>query len=313
MLLLYKGEGFDANFYHHSGVDIDHSFLLEDGRKTLFVSKMNEAIARSSFRGKVVVYVKAADALSKHLKGKKVSFDGASMSARMAKKIGKFCRLEDVSDDLLKERSEKTPDEVLAIKRAVKETKDIFDSLDLKKAKTEEDVYRQLLLMTAERGLDQAFEPIVATDKNSSYPHYHSGKKKLGGTVLVDFGVRYKHYCADLTRCFILDGDQKKKEQYEKLQDICWFLADSLPTLGKGKEVTKLAEDLMQKAGFPKMIHSIGHGVGLDVHERPSLNVKSDDPLVKATVAIEPAFYLSRYGMRYEETVYNDGKKARVL
>ncbi|MFH0737118.1 MAG: Xaa-Pro peptidase family protein [Candidatus Micrarchaeota archaeon] len=314
MILLYRGEGFDADFYHHSRVDIDHCFFLSDGgRRILFVPKMNEAIARASFRGKVVVYKDAVEALSPFTKRKTVLFDGSSMSARMAKKIGKICRLKDDSQGLLKMRAQKTPDEVSHIRRAVRETKDIFDSLDLESAKTELDLQKQLLSMTLERGLEPAFEPIVASGHNSSFPHYRAGMKKLGGLVLVDYGVRYRHYCADLTRCFILDGDRKKKERYERLQGICHFLADSLPSLGTGKDVAALAEDLMAKAGFPKMIHSIGHGIGLDVHELPSLNRKSEDPLSKAAMAIEPAFYLKGYGMRYEETVWNDGKRARVL
>jgi Xaa-Pro aminopeptidase len=161
--------------------------------------------------------------------------------------------------------------------------------------------------------LETAFDPIVATDRNTSYPHYRGGAKRLGSLVLVDYGVKSGHYCSDVTRCFILDGDGKKKAQYERLQDICWFIADSLPNLNKGKEVAELANDLMAKGGFPKLIHSIGHGVGLEIHESPSLGQKSDDALAGATMAIEPAFYLSGYGMRYEETVYNAGKKAKIL
>jgi Xaa-Pro dipeptidase len=314
MLLLFRGDGFDANFYHHSGVDIDHSFLLSDGkRKSLLVPRMNAALARATFKGKVAVYEDAAKELSKMLKGKKVHYDAISMSARMLGRIEKFCKPIDYSEELRKMRTVKTTDEVSKIAKAARCTKEIFESLDFKKAKTELDLKKQLLLATFDMGLEPAFEPIVASDGNTSFPHYEPGKKRIGSFVLVDYGVKYGHYCSDLTRCFILDGDRKKKEQYERLQDICWFLADALPDLGKGKEVAKLAEDLMKKAGFPKMIHSIGHGVGLEVHEHPSLGMKSDDSLSGAAMALEPAFYLARYGMRYEETVYCDGKKARIL
>ena len=313
MLLLFRGEEFDANFYHHSGVDMDHSFLLEDGKKQmLFVPKLNESLARSLFKGRVIVYQDALKTLSKHLRKKKVLFDGSSMSVRMAGKLSKFCKLEDDSEELLRMRSKKRPEEVSSIKKAVKATKEILNSLDLS-AKTEEDLKKQILHMTLEAGLEPAFDPIVAAGKSTSYPHYAPGKKKLSGLVLVDYGVRYKYYCADLTRCFILDGDKKKKDQYEELQNICDTLVDSLPNCKSGADVAKLSDKLMKWAGLPKMIHSIGHGIGLDVHEPPSFGKKAKDPLAGTTMAIEPAFYLKSYGMRYEENVYFDGKKAKVL
>jgi len=314
MLLLYRGEEFDANFYHRSGVDIDHSFLLEDGEKrTLFVSMMNESLARASFKGKTVASDDLLKALSGHIGRRKVLFDGASMSARMAKKIGRSCKLEDHSEELLRSRAKKKPGEVSAIKKAVAVTKEILASLDLSAAKTEDDLKKQIMHLTFEHGAEPAFDPIVATGKNTAYPHYRSGKKKLSDIVLVDYGVRYRHYCADLTRCIVLDADQKKKKQYEELQDICMTLVDSLPNCKTGADLSKLSGKLMNWAGFPKMIHSIGHGIGLDVHELPSFGMRSKDPLAGCTLAMEPAFYKKSYGMRYEETVYFDGKKAKIL
>ena len=61
------------------------------------------------------------------------------------------------------------------------------------------------------------------------------------------------------------------------------------------------------------MIHSIGHGIGLSVHEFPRLSKKYKDKIAGTTFTIEPAFYLRRYGMRFEDMVYFDGKKARIL
>ncbi len=314
MLLLYRGEGFSANFYHQAGVDIDHCFFVGGlSKKTLLVPAMNAALARSQFRGRIIVYRDALKELKKLLKGRKVEFDGASMSSRMARKIRRFCRIEDVSEELLLSRAKKKPAEAAHIRRAVKETKSIIESIDWKAARTEQDVHKQLLMMTLERGLEPAFEPIVSSGQGTGYPHYRAGARKLGPLVLVDYGVKYKHYCADITRCFIRDSDRKKKEQYQRLQDICYFLADSLQSLRSGKEVAELALDLMQKAGFPKMPHSIGHGIGLDVHEFPRLSAKSDDGLKGATLAIEPSFYLKNYGMRFEETMHFDGRRVRIF
>lgn len=313
MLLLYRGESFNANFFYHSGLDLDHSFLVLDSKKTLLVPALNETLARDTFKGKVEVYTDPVDALKRHVNKKTVGIDGANMSMRMAGKLRKFCRLNDLTLELLKDRAKKKPEEVANIARAVKYTKEIFENIDFKKARTEHDIRNQLLVQTMELGLETAFEPIVSSDKSSSYPHYQDGNRKLGKFVMVDYGVRYRHYCSDITRCFILDGDKKKKEQYERLQDICYFLVDSLPNLKNGKEINELASELLKKAGFPKMPHSIGHGVGLDIHEPPRLGLKSEDRLSGSVLAIEPSFYLKQYGMRFEETIDFTGKKPRIL
>jgi Xaa-Pro dipeptidase len=315
-LLLHRGNSFDPNFYYHSGLDIDHAFLLMDGKKTLFVPKMNEAAARAQFHGSVVPFEDAVEALSGRLKGRKVRFDANSLKARTYVRLARICRLEDCSLELLRQRSVKKPQEVSAISRAARHTKEIFHSLDFKKAKTELGVRRQLLVATAELGLEPAFDPIVSTDGNAAYPHHEPSNKKLGQLVMVDYGVMYRHYRSDLTRCFISGGDsgaREKKAQYEKLRGVCHEIVDELPALRLGKDVAAFAAKLMKRAGFPKMIHSIGHGVGLEIHEFPRLSHKYDDSIAGAAMAIEPAFYLKGYGMRHEETVYFDGKKARIL
>ncbi len=315
MLLLYRGESFDPDFFYHAGIDIDHAFFVSSGAKrAVLVPKMNEGIAKARFRGKVVAYDDPLKSLSKLIKGKTALCDASSMSMRMGKRLGKICRLKDYSVELLQERARKKPAEVSDIRKAVRLTKEILDSLDLKGARTELDLQRQLMVKTAEMGLEQAFEPIVATDISSSYPHYQATDKKLGSLVLVDYGVRWNHYCSDLTRVFILDNDRKKKEEYENLQGICHGIVDELPALEKGRDVAALSAKLIKRAGFPELIHSIGHGVGLEIHEFPRLGMKSDDPVADSVIAIEPAFYYpKKYGMRFEETIWFDGTRARIL
>ncbi len=316
MLMLHRGDRFDSNFYHQAGVDIDHAFFLKDGKRTLLVPKMNEAMARALFNGTVVAYDEEMDELLPRIRGRKVMFDALSLNAAQYSRLAKACRLEDCSRELLLARAKKKPAEVAAIREAVKRTKGIFAALDLKKARTELDVRKQLLVATAELGLEPAFQPIVATDESSAWPHHEPSARKLGSVVLVDYGVKFRHYRSDLTRCFIRGGDagaKEKRAQYGKLQEVCHAIVDEVPDLRRGREVAAFAAKLMRRAGFPKLIHSIGHGVGLDIHELPGLGRNSDDPLAGTAFAIEPAFYLKRYGMRYEETVWFDGKKARIL
>ncbi len=312
-LLLYRGEGFDPNFYYHSGLDMDHAFLLAGEKKVLFVPKLNEALARSRFKGKVIAYKNPIRELSRYIKGKSVLADFSSLSARLAAHLGKVCELKDCSKELLQVRAKKKGREISDIRKAARLTKELLDSIDFRKAKTELGVERQIKVAAAELGAELAFEPTVASGTSTSYPHYRARKRRLGKMVLIDCGLRHDHYCSDITRCYILDKDRRKREEYERLQGVCHSIIDALPELDTAKSVVEFSAKQMGKAGFPKMIHAIGHGVGLDVHEFPILNPKSRDSLAGSVLAIEPAFYLKRYGMRFEETIHYDGKKARIL
>ena len=238
------------------------------------------------------------------------------MSMRLFQKLSTFCRIRDFSDHFSAVRAVKKEGELRKIAKAVSITKDILASLDLSKMRTENDVKRFLFSETLERGAEPAFEPIVATDRNSSFPHYRGGNAKLGSSVLVDYGVKYDYYCADLTRCFFLTNSKKNKEReeiYEHLIEITNKIAANIKLFKTGREMAKYSEQLLANYKLPKLIHSIGHGIGLEVHEFPRLGKKSKDKLVKTTIAIEPAVYFRDYGLRYEDNIYFDGKSARIL
>lgn len=318
--LLFRGEEFDPNFTYFSKVDIDHSFYIEERReRVLLTSKMNSAIANETFNGEVIEYKKPFEELSKIIKkGEEVGADLSSISANLCRKIEKEtgAKLVDYSEEFLQIRSLKTKEEVEKTKKAVKLTKEIFENLDFKKAKTEADLIKQIKIDTVERGLDQAFEPIVGSGANSSFPHYHGNKGKIwqGGFVLIDYGVKFDRYCADLTRCFIIKPNKKLETEYEKLQSVFDSIIDQIPNFDLGSDIGKCAQEEIKKAGFPQLIHSIGHGVGLQIHEYPSLGLKSNHKIKNTIMAIEPAFYYAgKYGMRFEETIYFDGKKVQIL
>lgn len=311
--LLYRGEHFNSNFFHNSLVDIDHSFLFVDGaHQTLFVPQMNLKSASVQFKGTVVPYRDVFRELKKHLKGKEVGIDGMNVGFAITERLKKFCRPLDVSHDLLKSRLVKSEEEVAKLKRAAKETRGIFSSLDISKGVSESQIKKQLLIETLDRGLEPAFPPIVAADSNSAFPHYETGNAKINEMVLIDYGVRYKKYCADMTRCFFLKRG-KKKSAYNKMKDISASIIGRIPRLRSGSELAMYAERLFEKSGMPRLPHAIGHGIGLEVHEFPRLGLKSKDNLKGAVFAIEPSAYFDDFGVRYENVVHFDGRKVHVL
>ena len=178
--------------------------------------------------------------------------------------------------------------------------------------------------------LDISFEPIVAINENAAKPHAlpTSKKLKLNDLLLVDAGVKYKRYCSDRTCTSAVDfekfsfkREQKfKNEKHQKVYDI--VLKAQLNAIEKARvgmkasQVDKLTRDIIEKSGFGKyFIHSTGHGVGLDIHEFPNINSKSDVIIENNMVfTIEPGIYLpNEFGVRIEDTIVMQNGKAVIL
>ena len=178
--------------------------------------------------------------------------------------------------------------------------------------------------------LDISFEPIVAINENAAKPHAlpTTKKLKLNDLILVDAGIKYKRYCSDRTCTSVVDfekfsfkREQKfKNEKHQKVYDIvlkAQLNAIEKTRVGmKASEVDKLTRDVIGKAGFGKyFIHSTGHGVGLDIHEFPNINSKSDVIIEENMVfTIEPGIYLpNEFGVRIEDTIVMQKGKAVIL
>ncbi len=296
--MIYRGEHFNPNFYYMCGADIDNAVFYNG---TVYVSPLNRSLARRLFR-KVKV-VRSLDEIP--LKGE-VKCDFANLPTSLFLKFSKKARLVDCSEDLLLKRMVKRAEEVRFIRRAVKESKRILEHIEV--GETEIDTERRLKQLCAD--FELAFEPIVASSSSTRFPHYRAKRRKVRGLLLIDFGVRYNKYCADLTRCFILD--KRYAPFYEDLKALCFEIIDLIPQCEHAGEFSSQALELVKKR-FGPLVHAIGHGVGLEVHEWPRLSSASTHPLRGAVMAIEPAFYNSKFGMRYEEVVYFDGRRVKIL
>jgi Xaa-Pro aminopeptidase len=168
----------------------------------------------------------------------------------------------------------------------------------------------------------EAFPTIVAFGSNSALPHHQPTNKKLkkNMAVLVDFGANLDNYLSDMTRSVWFgdkpDPDFKKVEQIVKqaYQAALNTIKEKLnPT---AKQVDTAAREIIQKAGFGKnYIHTSGHGVGLSVHEPPSLSWMNQQTVKNnMVVTIEPGIYLeNKFGYRYENTVLVKKKNALEL
>lgn len=161
-----------------------------------------------------------------------------------------------------------------------------------------------------ELGADRmSFRPIVAFGKNAAMPHYKTGDSclKNNSLVLIDAGVVVSSYASDMTRVFFLN---KAKAKDQKIYMACHkALQAVLHEVRAGvliKDLDRKARDLLKKEGFGDIPHSLGHGIGLEVHEKPILSAKAKTDRLKENmvVTIEPGIYLPNVsGVRLEEMI----------
>jgi Xaa-Pro aminopeptidase len=154
-----------------------------------------------------------------------------------------------------------------------------------------------------------AFETIVASGNGSAFPHGGISDKKIKGgeLVVVDIGAKYKNYCSDMTRTFVVGKASLKQQRIIQITKRAQLEAlNSLKDGANAKNVDKNARKIIERERFGEyFVHSLGHGVGLEVHEKPILSSVSKDEIVAGNVVtIEPGIYIVGYGgVRIEDTV----------
>lgn len=236
-------------------------------------------------------------------------------------------------------RKIKKPQEIEFIRKAARITDQCFDFI-LKKLKvgvTESEIAWDIESFFHKNNATSAFSPIVAFGKNTSQPHYSPSahcKLQTANLVLLDFGARVNGYCADMTRVvFIGKPTAKQKKAYQVLlaaQTQAFSKLESYfsnevrnfkmvkrdishPTKSdsknnsiiSGAELDRVARKTIEDSGLPPYPHSLGHAVGLDIHETPRLSIHQDATLEPGMVfTIEPGIYLEgEFGIRIEDLV----------
>jgi Xaa-Pro aminopeptidase len=154
-----------------------------------------------------------------------------------------------------------------------------------------------------------AFDTIVCSGPESAFPHGGLGEREIkeGDFVIIDIGARYHGYCADMTRTLIIGKpSERQKHIYETVKEA-QRLAISQTTSGvRAREIDETARKYIANEGYGEyFVHSLGHGIGLDVHEPPTIGPVSEDIISPGNViTIEPGIYIPRFGgVRIEDTI----------
>lgn len=155
-----------------------------------------------------------------------------------------------------------------------------------------------------------AFDTIVLFSENSSSPHGVPTNRKLKNkdNILIDFGATYNHYCSDMTRTIFFGGaSEEDKKVYHAVLESHKLAVEAVKLGEQCDKTDKVARDFLDNAGYKGMFgHSLGHGVGLFIHENPRVSPKSTNVFQENMVfTIEPGVYIERkIGIRIENTYY---------
>ena len=171
-----------------------------------------------------------------------------------------------------------------------------------------------------ERGAESiSFETIVAIGPNAARPHHATSDSKLveGQTIVFDCGARYQGYCSDLTRTVVLgEADDEVKRVYDIVLTAQLAAIDMVTAGMTGEECDAIARKIITEAGHENDFgHSLGHGLGLEVHENPGVGPNAKGKLENGMpFTIEPGIYIPGWGgVRIEDVVVLESDKARVL
>lgn len=291
-------------------------FILTDGRYSEAVLKQVPEF------GLVLIssekpFIKHLESLVKKHKIKKLGIEEDDLRVSEHKRIKKVIKnLKHV--DLKRFRSIKRDDEIEKIKKACKLGDEVFTHVIkkvLKNGISEKEAANEIENYLKKKSSKISFEPIVAFGANSSVPHHESGDKKLEkGFVLLDLGAKFENYSSDMTRTvFWGKANEKQKKIYRVVKEAQEKAVEYVNN-SKGKirtsKVDKVARDYIIAEGFGSIPHSLGHGIGLLVHEHPYLSPKSKEVLKPGMVfSIEPGIYIPQFGGVRIEDLYLLTKK----
>lgn len=242
--------------------------------------------------------------------------------------VGPFCKIIEITGQELRKRKSLT--EIQKIEEAVKISLEAYRDIRLNKLRvgvSEIEIARALNIKMLELGADsEAFSPIIAFGKNTASPHHKPGDNKLvaGDIVTMDFGAKFSGYCSDITRTFIYpgigEGDEFKRLKLARIYQI----VEEAAALGRAAvkpgvragDIHKICSDHIASEGYlDNFVHATGHGVGLDVHEKPTVSQGEDYILESGNViTVEPGIYIDGLGgVRIEDTIVVVEGGAKIL
>jgi len=275
------------------------SILILKDEPVLLASKIDREDASKNSLVNLEVY-KEFDDVKELLKGK-VGIE-KSMTVETFKKISADFETE-TTDIVELSRSVKSEWEVENIKKALEIAEKSL--LELEFSGTEVELAAQLEYNMRINGSERAsFETIMASGVRTSLPHGAPSANTVESPILIDWGAVYNNYSSDTTRTII--ETEKQEEIFNIVLDAQKTAIKSIKPGVKSSDIDTAARDVITEYGYgDAFIHSTGHGVGLEIHENPSLSKNEENMLEKGMiVTVEPGIYIEgEFGVRIEDMV----------
>jgi Xaa-Pro aminopeptidase len=217
-------------------------------------------------------------------------------------------------------RAVKEPEELREIRRAARIAEAVYERLAGERivGRTEREVAWWFEQALHEEGADGlAFDVTIASGPNAALPHHHPADREIesGETVVVDAGAQVDGYCSDCTRTFATGPlPDELRRAYGACRSAQEAALAEVRAGAEAKGLDDIARREIEDAGF-EVLHGLGHGVGLEVHELPVLRQTAEGVLESANVVtVEPGVYLAGLGgVRIEDLVVVTGDGAEVL
>ncbi|MBX6341057.1 MAG: aminopeptidase P family protein [Thermomicrobiaceae bacterium] len=299
-------------------------------RAVLVVGALNAEAARQQAPGVEIFasreFARADAEIVQEMGARRVGFeDGAILYAdyrTLSEALGDGVELTPVGRLVDELRAVKTPEEIALLEEAIAITDRAFEEVaaTIREGDTEREIALRLDEAMRRLGAEgPSFETIVAAGPNAAMPHHHPSDRavRAGEPVVIDMGARYRGYCADLTRTvWVGEPDETLRAIYPVVLRALDAVEERIRPGMTGKEVDAIAREVIAAAGYGEEFnHSLGHGVGVRVHEGPSLSPRSDEPLRAGhVVTLEPGIYLpGKGGVRIEDVAIVEEHDVRIV
>lgn len=301
----------------------DQSYIFTDGR---YSEAVQEQVSHCIFVeiSSAFPFTKSLTQLVKKHNLARIGFEHNNMTVSEYKRISSVVELSPFDADSI--RSIKKKEECAFIEKACQLGDEAFEHIvqNILSGISERQLAFELEFFIKRKGADISFPPIVAFGSNSSVPHHQTGNRALkkGDIVLLDFGATVNNYCSDMTRTlFFGEASEQQKKIYTTVLEAQQKAIECLQRISFSKEilcakdVDKVARDYIVSKGYPTIPHSLGHGIGLEVHESPRLSPASKERLTQGMVfSIEPGIYIPGFGgVRIEDLFVIEKESLRQL